>query len=124
MGNNVFMIRTVGCHHNGIHNDGEQIGKRFVDELRSRGHAILGAIHVAGGETNIDLDAEIPRSNVPRPISDDRDSPARAAYERYMTSCEGLNYEGKPCPKWDDLTDAVRKHWAAAVDSRTPRLVR
>jgi hypothetical protein len=36
---------------------------------------------------------------------------ARDFYSAYMASCNGLNYQGLPCPKWDDLTDAVRGHW-------------
>lgn len=36
---------------------------------------------------------------------------ARDFYAIYMASCEGKNYEGKPCPQWRDLNDAVRGHW-------------
>lgn len=40
---------------------------------------------------------------------------AREAYDAYVRNAGGLNYEGKPCPKWEDLTPAVRGHWCAAV---------
>lgn len=36
---------------------------------------------------------------------------ARDFYAIYMASCGGLNYQGQPCPEWDDLTPAVRGHW-------------
>jgi hypothetical protein len=32
---------------------------------------------------------------------------ARDFYAIYMASCRGLNYEGKPCPQWQDLNDAA-----------------
>jgi hypothetical protein len=38
-------------------------------------------------------------------------SRARDFYAVYMASCEGRNYEGKPCPPWPKLTPAVRGHW-------------
>jgi hypothetical protein len=34
-------------------------------------------------------------------------------YAAYNASCEGKNYQGLPCPKWQDLTPAVRRHWYA-----------
>lgn len=40
---------------------------------------------------------------------------ARAMYESYVTNARGKNYEGKPCPKWEDLTAAIRGHWCAAA---------
>ena len=45
MGNNAIIVRTVGCHHNGLADiDAEQIAKRMVDELRAAGHSILTAL--------------------------------------------------------------------------------
>lgn len=41
---------------------------------------------------------------------------ARAMYEAYTASSGGLNYQGKPCPKWDELPEAICKHWHAAAD--------
>lgn len=38
---------------------------------------------------------------------------ARSLYERYIGNSGGLNYEGKPCPPWPELTSAVRSHWCA-----------
>ena len=40
---------------------------------------------------------------------------ARKLYKAYTDSSGGLNYQGKPCPPWDDLTDPIRKHWTAAA---------
>lgn len=40
------------------------------------------------------------------------------AVELYNTYCEssgGLNYQGKPCPKWNDLPAAIRMHWTAVA---------
>lgn len=42
-------------------------------------------------------------------------SVARSMYEAYLANSDGLNYEGKPCPKWEELTPAVRSHWCAAA---------
>lgn len=42
-------------------------------------------------------------------------SRARDFYAIYMASCAGLNYEGKPCPQWRDLNDAVRGHWCVVA---------
>lgn len=36
---------------------------------------------------------------------------ARDFYAVYCASSDGKNYQGLPCPKWDDLTPAVRGHW-------------
>lgn len=38
-------------------------------------------------------------------------STARDFYAVYMASCDGLNYQGLPCPQWNALTEAVRGHW-------------
>lgn len=32
-------------------------------------------------------------------------------YAIYMASCDGKNYQGLPCPAWQGLTPAVRRHW-------------
>jgi hypothetical protein len=36
---------------------------------------------------------------------------ARDFYSVYCMSSDGKNYQGLPCPSWDTLTDAVRRHW-------------
>ncbi len=40
---------------------------------------------------------------------------ARAGYEAYIANSGGLAWDGRPCPKWADLNNAVRSHWCAAV---------
>lgn len=40
---------------------------------------------------------------------------ARAAYHAYNQHSGWKNFEGKPCPRWEDLPEAVRQHWGAAV---------
>lgn len=130
MGNNVIVIRTVGCHNNGRHDDAEQLGKRFVDELKANGHSVLGAIVATGGaEINVNTTDGSQGTNVPGALKSDYEPgqcapPARRAYERYMHSCGGLSWDGKPCPTWPELNEAVRGHWAAAVDHARPALVR
>lgn len=42
---------------------------------------------------------------------------AKLAYESYVKDAGGLNYEGKPCPKWDDLPQAIQQHWKVAVEA-------
>lgn len=49
---------------------------------------------------------------------------AREAYDAYVTNAGGKNYEGKPCPKWEDLTPAIRGHWCAAVIAASHNLQR
>lgn len=41
---------------------------------------------------------------------------ARELYEAYIKDSGGLNYQGKPCPVWDELPEAVREHWKAVAD--------
>jgi len=36
---------------------------------------------------------------------------ARDLYATYCASSGGKNYQGLPCPAWNDLTEAVRGHW-------------
>ena len=45
---------------------------------------------------------------------------ARAAYEAYIANSNGLAWDGRPCPTWDDLNHAVRSHWCAAVTGVAP----
>jgi hypothetical protein len=40
---------------------------------------------------------------------------ARELYEAYIASSGGLNYQGLPCPTWENLTEAVRQHWEAVA---------
>ncbi len=44
------------------------------------------------------------------------DALARAMYEAYTRSSGGLNWQGKPCPKWDDLPAEICGHWQAAAN--------
>jgi hypothetical protein len=44
---------------------------------------------------------------------------AKLLYEAYIANSEGLNYQGLPCPQWDDLTPAVRSHWCASAIAAT-----
>jgi hypothetical protein len=137
MGNNAIIIRTVGCHHNGRADiDAEQIAKRCVDELRAAGHSIVAAtVETGGGSIDIDKGngqlrgfdskdgALVPYEGPdPKWALTNPDAPARAAYERYLKVTGGLNYEGKPCPKWDDLGPTIRAAWMAAVDHTKSRL--
>lgn len=36
---------------------------------------------------------------------------ARDFYAVYCASSGGLNFQGKPCPDWDALPEAIRGHW-------------
>ena len=36
---------------------------------------------------------------------------ARDFYAIYCASSEGRNFEGKPCPRWGKLPEAIRTHW-------------
>jgi hypothetical protein len=40
---------------------------------------------------------------------------ARELYEAYIAHSGGLNYQGKPCPAWADLPQAIRDHWEAVA---------
>lgn len=40
---------------------------------------------------------------------------AQQLYQAYITNSNGLNYEGKPCPPWQQLTPAVRSRWCAVA---------
>lgn len=145
MGNNAIIIRTVGCHHNGLADvDAEQIAKRCVDELRANSHSILSA-HVESGGGSIDLTGSgggsslrgfIAESGALRPITPDDqgfadwkltnpDAPARAAYERYMAASDGKSLvSGAELPGWDALAPQIKAAWMAAVDHTKPRLQR
>jgi len=45
--------------------------------------------------------------------------PAHRAYAAYNRAGEnkGLNYQGKPCPTWDELPEDIRVKWRAAVET-------
>jgi hypothetical protein len=36
-------------------------------------------------------------------------------YNAYLRSSDGLNYEGKPCPVWEELPPPTQSHWRAAA---------
>lgn len=40
---------------------------------------------------------------------------ARELYEAYIANSDGKAWDGRPCPTWDGLNDAVRSHWCAVV---------
>ena len=40
---------------------------------------------------------------------------AREAYARYTATTNNLNYQGLPCPAFDDLTDKIKEAWCAAI---------
>lgn len=40
---------------------------------------------------------------------------ARNLYEAYLVNSGGLAWDGKACPLWPALNDAVRSHWCAAA---------
>lgn len=120
MGNNAIIIRTVGCHHNGLADiDAEQIAKRMVDELRGAGHSILTAtVESGGGSIDLTIEGSL------RPATNP-DAPARAAYERYLASSGGKSLvSGAELPGWDALSPEIKAAWMAAVDHTKPRLSR
>jgi hypothetical protein len=45
---------------------------------------------------------------------------ARVAYQAYIANSNGLAWDGRPCPTWEDLNHAVRSHWCAAVTGVAP----
>jgi hypothetical protein len=45
----------------------------------------------------------------------DAEKRAIRMYAAYTASSGGLNYQGKPCPKWDELPPAIQSHWCAAA---------
>lgn len=40
---------------------------------------------------------------------------AREAYARYTATTNNLNYQGLPCPAFDDLGDKIKEAWCAAI---------
>lgn len=40
---------------------------------------------------------------------------AQVAYEKYVAAAGGLNFQGLPCPTWDELPQKIRDNWVAAV---------
>lgn len=45
---------------------------------------------------------------------------ARKLYKVYTDSSGGLNYQGKPCPMFDDLPPAIQGHWEAVAIATMP----
>lgn len=39
-----------------------------------------------------------------------------AAYSAYGEDAKWLTWNGNPMPQWDQLNDAVKSHWIAAVE--------
>lgn len=42
---------------------------------------------------------------------------AQGLYHAYCASSDWKNFRGDPCPKWDDLPEAIRTHWQAVRDA-------
>lgn len=40
---------------------------------------------------------------------------AQKLYEIYCHDTDWKNYQGLPCPTWDNLTPAVQQHWMAVA---------
>jgi hypothetical protein len=45
---------------------------------------------------------------------------ARQLYAAYTANAHNLNYQGKPCPPWDELGESVQSHWCATALSDAP----
>lgn len=43
------------------------------------------------------------------------DTLGRIAFEAYSRAMNGKTYDGKPIPKWEDLSEAVREGWRQAT---------
>lgn len=57
----------------------------------------------------------VPLGALPLPSDGEIESLARDFYAAYMVSCEGKNYQGNPCPQWQELPEAIRGHWRACA---------
>ena len=40
---------------------------------------------------------------------------AERFYMAYLANSDGLAWDGRPCPTWEQLNDAVRSHWCAVA---------
>jgi hypothetical protein len=40
---------------------------------------------------------------------------AKDLYLAYCASSDWKNFQGEPCPPWDDLPETVRTHWGAVA---------
>ena len=40
---------------------------------------------------------------------------AEMFYNAYIANSDGLAWDGRACPTWEGLNDAVRSHWCAVV---------
>lgn len=36
------------------------------------------------------------------------------AYEAYCKAVENKTWDGRPCPRWDNLPEKIRRAWCAA----------
>ena len=55
--------------------------------------------------------SDLPDCCFPRPNA----NPAEVEYCAYLTETGGLNYQGNPCPKWEDLPEGIQSAWHAAA---------
>lgn len=69
--------------------------------------ATVGGEAPAAGATSIKVD-EAACTDAIRDV-------ARSLYVAYVDNADGKNYQGLPCPAWNELTSAVRSHWCAAA---------
>jgi hypothetical protein len=44
---------------------------------------------------------------------------AQEFYASYCRSSDNKNYQGKQCPKWDDLPPKIKEHWRAVARTCT-----
>lgn len=42
---------------------------------------------------------------------------ARTLYQAYIGNSDGKNYQGLPCPTWENLTSAIRGHWCVVANT-------
>lgn len=53
--------------------------------------------------------------------SDRHRGKAQRFYEAYTANSDNLNFQGKQCPTWGELPEAIRDHWCAvAIASELP----
>lgn len=56
-------------------------------------------------------------------VSEETVAMARGLYEAYIANSGGLNYQGLPCPTWENLTPAIRGHWCATACEAHARIL-
>lgn len=121
MGNWHVTIIGGGIHGNNLHADVEQIIARCVKELRAGGHSVTSATVTSGSAVAVAGEPDANYMPVQLAEAPTRDfggvaeHAAKRAYTRYVEHAGGVNYQGLPCPSWDQLPEAIRQHWVASV---------